>query len=57
MISYMHMRAFAAVAVVMQEIQRENLEYKRYSEGINKKESNLSLAYFIFFDKNDISKI
>ena len=29
----------------MQEIQRENLEETRYSEGINKKESNLSLAY------------
>ena len=53
----MYMRAFTAVAVVMQEIQRKNLEDKRYSEGINKKESNLSLAYSIFFDKNDTLKI
>ena len=53
----MYMRAFTAVAVVMQEIQRENLEDKRYSEGINKKESNLSLAYSIFFHKNDTLKI
>ena len=51
------MRAFTAVAVVMQEIQRENLEDKQYSEGINKKESNLCLAYSTFFDKNDTSKI
>ena len=51
------MRAFTAVVVVMQEIQRENLEDKRYSEGINKKESNLFLVYSIFFDKNDTSKI
>ena len=50
------MRAFTAVVVVMQGIQRENLEDKRYSEGINKKESNLSLAYSIFFDENDTSK-
>ena len=51
------MRAFTAVAVVMQGIQREILQDKRYSEGINKKnESNLSLAYSIFFDKNDTSK-
>ena len=57
MICYMYMLAFTAVAVVMLEIQRENLEDKRYSEGINEKESNLSLAYFIFFDKNDTSKI
>ena len=35
----MHMRAFTAVSVVMQEIQRENLEYKRYSEGIKKKKA------------------
>ena len=53
----MYMLAFTVVAVVMQEIQKENLEDKRYSEGINKKESNLSLAYSIFFDKNDTSKI
>ena len=53
----MYMRAFTAVAVVMQEMQRENLEDKEYSERINKKESNLSLAYSIFFDKNDTSKI
>ena len=57
MICYMCMRAFTAVAFVMQEIQRENLEDKLYSEGINKEESNLSLAYSIFFDKNDTSKI
>ena len=50
------MRELSAVAVVMQEIQKENLEGKRYSEGINKK-SNLSLAYSIFFDKNDTSNI
>ena len=53
----MYMRAFTAVAVVMQEMQRENLEDKEYSERINKKESKLSLAYSIFFDKNDTSKI
>ena len=59
MICYMYMRAFTAVAVVMQEIQRENLEDKKYSEGINKKESNLStsLTYPIFFDKNDTLKV
>ena len=33
------MRAFTAVAVVMQEIQRKNLEDKRYSKGINKKKA------------------
>ena len=57
MICYMYMRAFTAVAAVMQEIQRENLEGKRYSEEISKKESNLFLAYSIFFHKNDTSKI
>ena len=31
------MQSFTAVAVVMQETQRENLGDKRYSEGINKK--------------------
>ena len=51
------MRAFTAVAVVMQEIQRGNLKEKKYSEQINKNESNLSLAYSIFFDKNGTSKI
>ena len=53
----MCMRAFTAVAAFMQEIQRENLEDKRFSEEVNKKESSLSLAYSIFFDKNDTSKI
>ena len=43
------MRAYTATAVVMQEIQKDDLEDKRYSEGINEKESNLS--YFIFFEK------
>ena len=45
----MCMRAFIAVAVVMQGIQRENLEDKRYSEGINKKrkQSIFSLFYFL----------
>ena len=43
------MRAFTAVAVVMQEIQRENLGDKRYSVGINIKESNLSLAFNFLF--------
>ena len=53
----MCMRAFTAVAVVTQGIQRENLEDERYSEGINKKESNLSLAYSIFFIKMILQKI
>ena len=35
----MCMRAFTAVAVVMQGIQREHLEDKPYSEGINKKKA------------------
>ena len=47
----MYMQAFTAVTVVMQEIQRENLADKRYTEGMNKKESSLSLAYSIFLDK------
>ena len=39
----MYMRAFTVVAVVMQEIQRENLQDKRHSEGINKKKKAICL--------------